>query len=117
MAWYAVYEEATGRLRSLGQVVADPLPAGLVAASLDSLPDLKNRVWDDVARGFVNRPPEVLVDRLQDLVDDPLLGAVWSRLTVAQRQALRERLVRLLGPRRWRIPTEPVDIEEVERET
>ena len=34
MTWFAVYETETGKLRSLGTVVADPLPEGLSSVSI-----------------------------------------------------------------------------------
>lgn len=39
MAWFAVYEAGTGRLRSTGTVLADPLPEGLAAKEFAARPD------------------------------------------------------------------------------
>jgi hypothetical protein len=109
LPWHAVIDDATGRLVSLGQVVADPLPAGLVAQDLPGRP-ADSQMWDEATRSFVPRPPKVLVDRIQDLADDPALVAVWTRLTAVQRTALRNRLVQLLGPHRFRSQSTPVDL-------
>ena len=37
--WYAVYETVTGRLRSIGTVVADPLPEGLASKEYAERPE------------------------------------------------------------------------------
>lgn len=110
VTWYAVYEETTGSLRSLTTVAPTGLASGLTAKTLADGPDA-SRLWDEALLDWRPRPAEVLSDRLQDLVNDPVLSAVWTRLTVAQRQTLRDRLVALLGPRRWRQQAEPVDLE------
>jgi hypothetical protein len=67
-------------------------------------------MWDETTTSFVDRPAKVLIDRLQDLTDDPALAAVWTRLTVAQRTVLRNRLVALLGSQRIRGSSEPVNL-------
>lgn len=108
MAWTAVYESATGRLESVGQIVADPLPVGFEAVVLPGRPE-SGEMWDAGTRWFVSRPIEVLIDRIQDLTNDPVLAAVWTRLTVSQRQVLRDRLIGLLGPYRLRSPNHGVD--------
>lgn len=110
MPWYAVVEKATGRLESVGTVVASPLPSSLEALQLAGEPDA-SQVWDQASRSFKPRPAVVMVDRLTDLDADPALSTVWSRLTVAQKAALRDRLGLLLGPRRYRQQSEGVNLE------
>jgi hypothetical protein len=110
MPWFAVYESGTGRLVSVAQTVADPLPAGLAAAELGQRP-ADSQMWDTTTRTFVARPAKVIVDRLQDLADDPELSAVWTRLTATQRTALRNRLIRLLGQYRFRSQATGVDLD------
>lgn len=109
MAWHYLYETATGRLVSEAEAdVAPVVPTGL---SVLSRPDRvsTSEMWDQVAAVFVPRPAKVIVDRLTDLDNDPDLSAVWTRLTAAQRTALRNRLIRLLGGQRMRGAGEPVD--------
>lgn len=111
MPWSAVYRTTDGRLESLTTTVPTGLSAPLAAKQLAAGPD-PSLLWDETVADWKPRPAEVLADRLQDLADDPVLSTVWSRLTVAQRQTLRDRLAALLGPRRWRRPAEPVDLED-----
>lgn len=59
MAWYAVYDSETGALRSVGSVVADPLPEGLEAREYEERP---TGVWDAGELDFVpreERPPRL----------------------------------------------------------
>ena len=110
MSFWVVFETATGRLVSTGSVLAEPLPAGLTATDLGARP-ADTLMWDAATRTHVARPAKVLVDRLQDLIDDPVLAEVWSRLTANQRTILRNRVVALLGRQRWRVVTETVNLE------
>ena len=70
-------------------------------------------VWDAQASGFAAPIVPTVIDRvLDDLASDPALVAVWQSLDTAQRTALRTRLAALLGRRRWRYATDPVDVED-----
>lgn len=110
MAWHYLYETASGRLVSEAEADAAPVvPAGLSVLSRPSRA-ADAEMWDPGTFAFVARPAKVLVDRLDDLASDAELAAVWTRLTVTQRTALRNRLVRLLGYRRYRGSGEPVDL-------
>ena len=54
MTWFAVYETTGGRLRSLGTVIADPLPAGLSSKDVgETQPD---GVWNESTLDFDPRP-------------------------------------------------------------
>ena len=58
--WYAVIHRETGEAVSVGTVVADPLPAELVAmplseADADALNTCR-ALWDAVSRSVVMRP-------------------------------------------------------------
>lgn len=114
MTWYAVYETTTGRLVSIGDQVADPLPDGLIAAELASAPDLRSVMWDNVARAFTNRPAPVLVDRLDDLRAMPGVTALWNSLNGTQKTVLANALIALLGGARYRKSGQPVAVREVE---
>ena len=48
--WYAVYETETGRLRSSGSVVADPMPKGLSAKEFKARPTTKQ--WNSETLDF-----------------------------------------------------------------
>ena len=112
MAWYAVYSSATGRLVSVGQVVADPLAGDWVASLLAGRPG-DGEVWDEGARQFVARPAKVLVDRLQDLVTNPDYSdfqTVYNALSAANKKRLADALARLLGRARYRAAGEPVEL-------
>lgn len=67
--------------------------------------------WDPATRTWVAIPPEVRIDRLQDLANHPYAAEIWSRLTVAQRTKLRKLMVWLLGTHRYRQPTEEVALD------
>ena len=108
--WTAIYRTADGVLVGCGTVIADPLPAGTATRTYASRPDQGTR-WDTGLLDFVAVPPEVLIDRLADLVTHPYLSSAWSRLTAAQRTQLRKALVWLLGPHRYRHATEEVALD------
>lgn len=106
MAWEAIVNEATGRLVSVGTVIADPLPAGLVSISLPSRPPDVD-MWDEATRGFIPRPVKVLADRLDDLdAMQPFRVAVQRR----DRAAVLAIVGDLLGGERFRNQAEPVNI-------
>ena len=108
MAWYYLYDAATGRL--ISECTEEPGARAGVAVATRGSRCADGEMWDEATRSFVARPAKVLVDRIVDLENDPALSAVWSRLTVTQRQTLKTRLGRLLGRHRFRHPDAPVDI-------
>ena len=110
--WFAIYNNDTGQLISVGTVLGD-VPDGHAAVMLPDRPD-DFEMWDEPSRAFVQRPPKVLVDRLQDLINDPRYAdfqAAWASLGPAQKAALRNGLIRLLGKLRWRPTSAPVDLD------
>jgi len=112
MAWYAVYNGVTGRLVSVGQVVADPLSEDLVASLLAGRPG-DDEMWDEATRQFVARPVKVLIDRLQDLLTNPAYAeflTAYNALNPANKQRLRDALIRFLGRARYRAAGEPVEL-------
>jgi hypothetical protein len=106
--WFYIYDIATGRL--LSETDTAPQLAGGRAAVERASRAESTVMWDETTTSFVDRPAKVLIDRLQDLTDDPALAAVWTRLTVAQRTVLRNRLVALLGSQRMRGSEAPVNL-------
>ena len=112
MTWFAVFETVTGRLHSVGEVLADPLPDWLESVIISDKPD-ETVMWDQNTRQFIARPPKVLIDRLQDILTDPNFSEfqiVWNALSTARKTQLRNAMIRLLGPARFRNPTESVEI-------
>ena len=77
MTWFAVYETATGRLISIGEVVASPLPAGLTAVDVGLTPP--SGVWNSVTHAFDPAPVLKAVLAARDF---------WQRFTPAEREAL-----------------------------
>lgn len=111
--WYTLYETATGVLRghTSEQGLPSPIPGTFTVVNHGpNRQDQLNR-WNAATRAWVAIPPEVLIDRLQDLANHPYLSAVWSRLTVAQRTQLRKAMVWLLATHRYRTQTEDVAID------
>jgi hypothetical protein len=109
MTWYAVVDDATGRLLSVGSI--EPAPStGRVILTFADRPD-QDTIWNPATRTFSPRPPDPVVDRLQDMANHPALAAAWSRLTPAQRTAMRKAFVWLLGSRRFRTPNEEVALD------
>lgn len=60
--WYVVIDAATGSAFSIGTVVADPLPAGLVALPLSEIDaaaiNAGQAYWNASSRSVAMRPPE-----------------------------------------------------------
>ena len=78
--WYAVYEEATGALRSSGSVLAPVLPEGWASKTFPAPPD-PGKVWNPATLAFdLDVPPE-------PEVWTPV--AIMQRFTAAERIAIR----------------------------
>ena len=95
MAWFAVYEKATGRLVSTGTVVADPLDSGLEKVALAAAPNFSAQEWDPAAKALVAKA--AAISRVEMLVGDSAVAAMLAKLTVAERIALRQKLDELFG--------------------
>ena len=112
--WFVVVETATGRPRSFGTVISDPLRPGLESIALAGPPDYDNEMWDEETKSFVPRPPKVFVNR----VDDDLFGHpsfqnfidLMSILTPPQRATVKNAIKRLLGTALIRVEREPIEI-------
>ncbi|KKK55825.1 hypothetical protein LCGC14_3070680 [marine sediment metagenome] len=101
MTYFAVYETSTGILRSLGTVLADPMPPQFTVIDIGTSP-ADNTMWDETTRTFIPRPPKVFVDRLEDLRNRPAFKQVWNTLNQNQRDAMRQALIWILGKARFR---------------
>ena len=116
MAAYAYCDASNGRLISTATEPNPNVPEGVSEIELAGLPQLKEVMWDDASRSFAARPSKasVAVDRLQELVTHPSFAddfrLAWQALSAAQRNLLRNGLIRLLGRHRFRNPSETVEI-------
>lgn len=99
--WYAIVEEVTGRLHSVGSVVADVLPFGLIKIPLEKEPTTDD-MWDEKLQKFVLRPAKEVVDRLEDFLDQPGVREALVALTPAQYKAIVGAAIFVLGKRRYR---------------
>jgi hypothetical protein len=73
--WHAIYNSATGALVSIGTVLADPLPAGLVALDVgETMPDGD---WSSATLSFVARST---------------LPETWTKYEFKQRMTAAERV-------------------------
>ena len=110
MAYYMLYETATGKPKSLSSVEANPVPAGHTSVDIGTKPD-KTVMWDEATKAFIPRPPKVLKDRLQDLIGKPRFKTFWQSLSAAQKSELRDGVIWLLGKARYRDEGETPEIE------
>lgn len=78
--FYAIYETATGKLKSVGSVVDSPLPGGLTKKSIGtSAPDLSKVEWNSTTLTFDPLPlPSVILSRFE----------FRQRLTISERVGL-----------------------------
>lgn len=112
MAWYGLVQPATGDLVSVGTEAMFPEGnlnafAGIydVVPFGQTQPDFAAKLWSAALRSLIDRPPPVLVSRLDDveawLQADPDWTAVWTSLNTARRAQIRlgfrRILQRLLG--------------------
>lgn len=71
MTWHLLYNDATGKAVSIGTVIADPLPDGIVAVVLsDADADAlgKTRQWDATTRTVIDRTPDPVEPSIEDRI-------------------------------------------------
>jgi hypothetical protein len=84
--WFAVYEDATGVLLSVGTVISSPLAAGLVAVFVGTVDPIQNNmIWDSTRRMFMPAPPD---PAQRDLALEIRNHATLSALSVSARTAV-----------------------------
>jgi len=110
-SWVTYYRTSDGTLLGHGTVPPESIPKGVSIVSHGATRMDQGNRWDPATFTWVAIPPEVLIDRLQDMAQHAYLSDVWSRLTVAQRIKLRKAMVWLLGTHRYRQPLEEVSID------
>lgn len=109
----AFYDLATGRLLSVGSVWPAELPVGMAYAEYPTPPDLDNTAWDEALQDFKARPAKVLVDRLEDLINDPKYAdfqTAWNNLSPTRKTALRSAIILFLGRFRYRTPSQDTSL-------
>lgn len=93
--WYAVIDRVTGAAVSFGTVLGE-LGAGLEAVEIAAQPSKRDGTrWDALARAVVEIPAVQAVppvDRVGELLADPVVDAALARLSAAERLALGEKL-------------------------
>ena len=104
MNWFAVINKSTGRLMSTGTRVGKNLPATLEVRALSKKPS-DDEMWDEGTRTFVARPAPTIIDRVDDIMNDPSL----LPMSAAQIAAMRDVVGRVLGLARFRDQNEKVE--------
>jgi len=118
MPWYALYDKLTGRLHSLGTVLAEAIPDNLAIKELSGWGTSGEQAKDEppgIMWGFIIRPPKVLIDRLQDIIthaDYADFKEVWDALNATRKLKIKTALIRLLGRARWRNVSESITVQE-----
>lgn len=109
--WYALFDTTTGALLSFGPGDA-PIPGPgtdvYVVGDFGMYQDFM--VWDTVSRTFVLKALLVMIDRVSDLVSDSTLTAAWAALSADQSQAMQTRIRQMLGPFRFRLDYQDIDL-------
>jgi hypothetical protein len=117
MAWYVIYDNATGRLESESSIEVVPQEGKAVLQLVDR-PNVGvgGVMWDEVTRAFIARPPKVLIDRWEDFQtsNDPAIvdfRTAYNSLNAANKTRVREFLIAVLGRFRYRNQSESVRLE------
>jgi len=112
MAWFAVYECATGRLVTQGsQVSISRLRSSWCVKEFVNRP-AGSSVWDGATLDYVARPVEATVDRWDDLLVDANFAAVFNSLSAGDQTDVRTPILRIFGTKRFRQASEPAAIED-----
>ena len=88
MPWYAVYESATGRLESIGEIIADPLRPDLQAKLIDAPPDWDLVEWDATLLDFVPRPPKPVKNLIEIVLSHAKIAPLPERTKATIRDVL-----------------------------
>jgi len=106
--WYAIVEKATGRLHAVDTILADPMPAVFKVVELGEDFIEEGQKWDVPTQTFVHEETweewgarlraEAIV-RAGLAADNILAMPGVNKLTVAQRTALKAKLLFYLAPK------------------
>ena len=82
--WYAVCDKLTGKLKSVGTVISNPLKPENEAIKLGENFDQRGKVWDEKTKQFIDRPDPVLASAVKSN-----LGVLpeLSKLTNAEKES------------------------------
>jgi hypothetical protein len=109
--WYAVFDTATGNLLSITDDISGGLPGGMDYIVVADWPMYAPFIlWDATLRLFVPIPVIVMIDRVTDLMSDASCIASWAAMSADQSQALQTRIRQMLGPYRWRLDYQDIDL-------
>jgi len=91
--WYAICDQITGKLKSVGTVITNPLAPENEAIELGEDFDQRAKVWDEKLRAFVDKPDIVIEAIIKgNLKDIPEL----SKLTDTEKDSLLTKLAVLV---------------------
>ena len=115
--WYGIVDDASGNLLSITSERPEP-QTGRSVVEWASYPDQMVQVWSAAQRAWMDRPPLVFADRVDDIerrfMNDADFMFVWNNLTQARRDRLRLGLRRVLasflGGYRTRTTDEPEEL-------
>ena len=108
--WRAIYRTDNGRLLSVASIWTDPPRPGTSFKEYVDRPDQGENMWDEVALDWIPRPPQVLIDRWDDLLADPEFADGHAKIPQPFRKAVEASIKRLLGAERFRLESESVEI-------
>jgi len=112
MAWFAIYECATGRLISQAtEVDQGRLNPSLCVKQFVEKP-VGNVVWDPSLLNYIPRPVDTVVDRFDDLLGDSDFATSYNALSVGLKNAVKSAIVRILGTARFRQSGDSPSIED-----
>jgi hypothetical protein len=118
MSWYLFIRQDNGDIVSEGSTV----PAGLDLSpyevrNVGERIDWAVKVWNRDTRTITDRPPPILIDRIDDLqarfMADPDFSAVWNALNATRKTQLRTGIGRVLASvlRSFRFRDEAEEVE------
>jgi hypothetical protein len=125
MAWYGLVRPATGDLASVGTEAMFPdgdLNAFVgvydVVSFGETPPNWAVKIWIAATRSLLDRPPPVLISRLDDieawLIADPDFALAWNSLNATRktqvRTGLRRVMAKILGGQEWRQENDTVEL-------
>lgn len=107
MAWYAIYETATGHAVSYTDEEPVSLRPELSYKLIAGLPS-KSLMWSDAVADMVARPAKVFTDRIEEFVND--LRAEGLALNAQNETRVRNVLNTYFVRQRFHGPSEPKDL-------
>lgn len=110
MPYFMLYETATGRPISLSSVEVAVVRPGTTSLDIGTKPT-NDQVWDEVTKMMIPRPPEVFVDRIDDLHARPGFQGLYNAMNPPQQRLLDDSVIFILGNERFRGQDDTPDIQ------